>query len=423
MIAWVMWGVPAVLFFIAFFHRVAPGVMARELMDEFRATGTLIGLLSATYFYSYAALMIPAGLLIDAFGVRYVVAAGGTIMGSGAVAMGLAASTPLLFAGRLAVGLGATVTFIGALKIAATWFAPSRFAFLSAVTATVGILGSVAATVPLAWAVALVGWRGALVAVGAVTLAGSALCFAVVRDRPRHAPADLGRALALRDVLRGTRAVLANRHTWPPFLVFFCLYASWGNLMLWIIPCLRDIYGLPTPSAAAYAMATPLALLVAAPLTGFVSDRVLRRRKLPYTLLTAGQLACWILLVGTLGVLPLRSVYAILFVLGVVGGAFVLTWPIGREVNPPHLAGVAVAVVNLGGFIGAAMTQGPLGAILDARWAGAMAGGARVYPLEAYRALFAVCGLFVLAAVLLSLLVRETRGENVYAEITAARGR
>ena len=58
-----------------------------------------------------------------------------------------------------------------------------------------------------------------------------------------------------------------------------------------------------------------------------------------------------------------------------VFGAFVLTWPVGREVNPPHLAGVAVAVVNMGGgFLGAALTQGPLGAVLGAGWAGAVAG-------------------------------------------------
>ena len=103
--------------------------------------------------------------------------------------------------------------------------------------------------------------------------------------------------------------------------------------------------------------------------------------------------------------------------MGVVGGAFVLTWPIGREVNPPRLAGVAVATVNLGGFLGGALTQGPLGAILDARWAGDVLEGARVYPVGAYRAAFAVCAAVVLASALLTLLVRETYGRNVWAEL------
>ena len=93
-----------------------------------------------------------------------------------------------------------------------------------------------------------------------------------------------------------------------------------------------------------------------------------------------------------------------------------LTWPLGREVNPPELSGIAVAVVNLGGFVGAALTQGPLGALLDARWAGEMLGGARVYPVDAYRASFAASAALVLASSLISLAFRETRGANVYAD-------
>ena len=75
-----------------------------------------------------------------------------------------------------------------------------------------------------------------------------------------------------------------------------------------------------------------------------------------------------------------------------------------------------MAVVNLGGFLGAAVTQAPLGALLDTRWAGALVQGARSYPIEAYRAAFLACAGFVLGAALLSLLLKETRGRNIYAE-------
>lgn len=415
--AWAMWSVPALLFLIAFFHRAAPGIIAKDLMQEFHVTGTIVGLLAATYFYAYAALMIPSGLLIDAYGVRRVVAAGGVVMGLGAVAMGWAPAPRVLFAGRFAVGLGAAVTFIGALKIAATWFPAARFGVLSAVTATVGIAGALVATAPLAALVAVAGWRGALVTVGAVTLAASALCFAVVRDRPGGRPPDAPPAPGLGAVLAGGLAVLRNRHTWPPFLAFFCLYSAFGNLSLWIVPCLRDVYGLSAERAALYATAPTLPLLVSLPLTGFLSDRVLNRRKLPFVALASASFALWAVFVATLGRLPLGGLYVLFLAMGVVGGAFVLTWPIGREVNPPHLAGIAVAVVNLGGFLGAALTHGPIGAVLDARWAGVLAGGSRVYPVDAYAAAFGACAALALAAALLSLALRETRGRNVYHEL------
>lgn len=410
-----MWGVPSFVFLFAFFHRAAPGTIAKELMHDFDASGAIVGLLAATYFYSYAGFMIPAGVLIDAYGARRVVACGGAVMALGTLAMAAASGAPLLFAGRFVIGLGAAVTFIGAVKIAAAWFPPSRFGTLSATTATVGVLGSILANFPLAALVAWTGWRGAFVVVGLAILLGCAACAVVVRDHPAAATASEPAAPGLRAVILGMRRVLVNPHTWPPFVAFFFGYAAMGNLMLWAIPYLKDVYRLSTPEAAVYASMTAGAMLVSAPLTGWLSDAVLRRRKLPYVGLTLLSGVLWTIQASMAGALPLWGVATLWGLLGLAGGAFVLTWPIGREVNPPELAGIAVAVVNLGGFLGAALTQGPLGWVLDARWTGAMAGGARVYPVEAYAAAFWVCAAFIAAAWGAALLLRETRGRNVYA--------
>ena len=92
-----MWAIPASLFFFAFLHRVAPGVIVKDIMQAFGASGEIIGLLSAMYFYAYAALMIPAGLLIDSFGVRRVVAAGSAVMGLGSLAMAIRDISVLIY--------------------------------------------------------------------------------------------------------------------------------------------------------------------------------------------------------------------------------------------------------------------------------------------------------------------------------------
>ena len=307
--------------------------------------------------------------------------------------------------------------FVGALKIAAAWFprrllrhALGRDGRDRGAGRAGGHGAGGLAREPLRLA------RGAR-GVGIVTLGGAVLCLVLVRDQPPEAPAGAAvRRPGWAAVLAGLGRVLGNRHTWPPFFAFFFLYSATNNLFFWVVPCLRDVYGLGMTDAALYATATSLALLVAGPLTGFVSDRVLRRRRLPYTVLTAAQFVAWVVFVLTLGRLPLWGLYALLFGMGLVGAAFVLTWPLGREVNPPELAGIAVAVGEPRGFVGAALTQGPLGALLDARWAGEMLGGARVYPVEAYRASFAASAVLILCASLVSLFFRETRGRNVYAE-------
>jgi MFS family permease len=410
-----MWGIPTFLFLFAFFHRVAPGVFAKELMQTFGVTGAVVGLLSATYFYSYAGLMIPAGVLLDRLGVRRVVGAGGLVMGAGTLLMAAAPGSFQLFTGRFLVGAGAAVMFVGALKAATAWFPATYFATLSAATAATGVLGGLVATAPLAWLATGFGWRGALVVVGIVTLAGAVLCLGLVRDQPPERAAVAATPVpSWREVLAGLGRVLGNHDTWPPFIAFFFLYSAINNLFFWVVPYLRDVYGLGMADAGLYATATSIALLVAGPLTGFLSDRVLRRRRLPFIVLTAVQFVLWVVFVLTLGRLPLWGLYALFFGMGLVGAAFVVTWPLGREVNPPELAGIAVAVVNLGGFVGAALTQGPLGALLDARWTGAMLGGARTYPVEAYQASFAVSAVLILCACLTSFFFRETYGQNVY---------
>src|SRR5256885_13934569 len=91
---WVMWSIASLLFLIGFFHRAAPGVIARDLMQTYAITGTTVGLLAATYFYAYAPLMVPAGLVLDAWGVRRVLAAGGGGVGGGSGVVGAGAPLP-----------------------------------------------------------------------------------------------------------------------------------------------------------------------------------------------------------------------------------------------------------------------------------------------------------------------------------------
>jgi len=71
----------------------------------------------------------------------------------------------------------------------------------------------------------------------------------------------------------------------------------------------------------------------------------------------------------------------------------------------------------MAGFVGAALTQKYVGGVLDTGWTGTMVEGARVYPVAAYAVAFKVCAVFALVAAGMSLLLRETRGQNIYHEL------
>jgi len=80
---------------------------------------------------------------------------------------------------------------------------------------------------------------------------------------------------------------------------------------------------------------------------------------------------------------------------------------------PPGVAGMAIALVNTGLFLGAAILQPAFGWAMDLTWDGAMVAGVRHYALADYRnGLWLSCG-FALLALVASALVRETRGRNL----------
>ncbi|HET7731267.1 MAG TPA: MFS transporter, partial [Usitatibacter sp.] len=62
-----MWGLAATLYLIAFYQRVAPAVITKELSAAFGLSAASLGNLSAFYFYGYVAVQIPTGLLADRF--------------------------------------------------------------------------------------------------------------------------------------------------------------------------------------------------------------------------------------------------------------------------------------------------------------------------------------------------------------------
>lgn len=59
-----------------YFDRVAVSVAAPAIQDAFHLTGTELGIVFSIYTYSYTIMQIPAGSLLDRFGVAWVTRVG-----------------------------------------------------------------------------------------------------------------------------------------------------------------------------------------------------------------------------------------------------------------------------------------------------------------------------------------------------------
>jgi sugar phosphate permease len=424
---WTILLVPALLYFLSYFHRVAPVVVAGDLMAAFAVSAAALGSLSAIYPYCFAAMGLPGGSLADALGPRRTLTLGGLGMGGGAILFGLAPAFDVAFAGRLLVGLGASVMLIASLRLAAEWFRTDEFATVAGGAQSVGSLGALAGTTPLALLVEQVGWRHAFVGIGGVTTLLAVACFLLVRDHPEPPEArDATRAGSrtpapgLREVIAGIPNVITNRRSWTAGLTSGGIYGGFAAFIgLWGVPYITQVHGLPRVQAANLVALAAVGLLVGAPLIGWLSDRVLERRRLPLVAISALNVLAWLPL--TLPSTPIAAAWLgpVCFLIGLSASVVVLVFACIREVNDPRYVGVALGFHNFPAFIFFGLTQWLTGVVLDHLWDGILVGGVRVYSADAYRAAFTLCLALALGAFLSACLVTETRCRNIWSPARA----
>ena len=181
---WLCYGVLLLTYIFVYFDRVAPAVVAPELMKEFGLTATSLGILSSMYFYPYAAMQIPSGILSDYLGPRFSVGTFFVIAAIGTALFGLAHSFGTIIFGRFLMGVGVAVVWIPCMRILANWFRPNEFSTLTGVMLTWGNAGAILASAPLAFLVGLVGWRYSFFWLGAFMVILAILNFIILRNKP-----------------------------------------------------------------------------------------------------------------------------------------------------------------------------------------------------------------------------------------------
>lgn len=409
---WLTWGLGATLFLYGFFQRIAPSVMIDSLMRDFMASGAVLGNLSAVYFYAYAGLQIPVGLMLDRWGARRMLTLGAGLCAAGSLAFGFADSLTLAYLGRLLIGAGAAFSFVGSLTLAAAWFPANRFAQFSGMTMMVGMIGGFAAQAPLAAVVEVTGWRPVLIAAAAIGAVLAAVIWLAVRDTPPGSPQPRhGEGQSPAQLLRGLLEVLGKRQNW---LISLCAAAMSAPMLsfagLWGVAWLIQAHGLSRPEAAGTASLLLIGWAVGSPLAGGISDRLDRPKRTLQAGMVLGLVSFGTLLY--LPGLPQPLLWALFFLAGCGLGSMVVCYALIRQANRPQVTGAALGFSN-GMSVGAgAVFQPVIGLLLDLKWDGAMLDGARVYSAEAYAFAFSVLVGYLALCLAMSFFIRQNRPEE-----------
>jgi MFS family permease len=397
------------LFFgYAFVQRVSPSVMTNELMRDFSVGGAALGSLSAFYFYAYASIQLPVGMLTDRYGPRKLMSFAAGLCAIASVGFGLSESLLSASIGRALIGGTVAFGFVGTLAIAGYWFKPVHYAMLAGLLQSVGMSGAIFGQAPLRQVVELTGWRGTMVMLGLIAVLLSILLFVLVPHRTseqKHLERKAG-------ILDGLKTVSSNAQTWLCALIGFGMAATMlGFGGLWGVPWLNNVHGYSTLEAAGVISMLFAGWAIFSPLVGWVSDKTGRRNPI----LTIGAIisisAFSIVIFYTPEDTPLLM--AMIFLVGMGGCAMTVCFSSVKELNSLEYSSTALGLMNMFVVGSGAVMQPMLGWLLDMNWAGTSVEGARVYTESAYTLAFVSLLVVNIAALIGSLLLRETRCRQI----------
>lgn len=395
----IAWAIGSVFFLYGFLLRVSPSVMVDELMREFQVSALVLGNLSAIYFYVYAIVQIPIGIMMDRIGPRLLMTIASLLCALGCVLFASAEQLWLAYLGRLFIGLGSAFSWVGVLTIIATSLPARNFAGFTGGGQLAGTSGAILGQAPLAMLIEVVGWRFSLYGLGlfgVVLAAGLWLTVQPVRHEHKS-------AVPLRKSLK---VAASNPQTWLFALVGMTLT---GPVLafagLWGVPWFAAVKDMSRSEAAPLLSIVFVGWLIGAPLMGWLSDKLQRR----VVLLVAGTLLSTLTFAAILYLpnLSVQMIGVLLFIGGVGGSVMILTFAAGRDHNPEYARGAALGIINTCVVASGALLQPLIGALLDLFWDGTLRDGVRIYSSQAYQRAMLCIPLGALAGFLLTFFVKD----------------
>jgi sugar phosphate permease len=398
---WAIFLITSSNFFLSQFYRATNAVIADRLLLDLSLDTKGLGTLSAAFFYAFAFTQIPISLFLDRVGPRLMMT-GLSLLGiAGALIFAGADSFSMGLLGRILLGMGMACNLMGTLKLLTAWFKPATFATLTGIVFSIGTAGNMAATVPFAFLVDVMGWRQAFMAIAGVNLLLVLTLYLVVRDVPlnRQEPGPIQPAKNENNAFRGLTVLFRERTYWIISMMSFTGYGIYAAFQtLWAGPYLTEVMGLGIMNAGHVILLMNVGAIAGGPVWGWVSDRILHTRKW----VISGGMGVMILILLILAMLPSKTTFIILmglfFSFGFFRSSGALLYVQIKETMPLEMAGTAMTAINFFTMTGPAVFLQGLGIYMQTLYPASSRGP------EAFSASFSLCALlvFLVSAVYLS---------------------
>jgi sugar phosphate permease len=317
---------------------------------------------------------------------------------------------------RFVTGMGSTLCLLSCAQLTSRWFAPRLSGLVMGLVVTMAMLGGMFAQQITGLSEALGSWRTALMIVAAFGVVFWLLILVFVRDYPKNTETmhntehqtlhNLGFWKSFGQALSNKQNWLAGIYSNFLSLPVIVLGALWGK------DYLIQLHHLPADQAANVSSMIFLGLIIGSPLAGWISDR-LGRRKLPMVIGAALTLAMLLVIIYVNG-LSYVELMGLFFMVSLVSGSQIITFPLIMESNPSYLTGSSESLGATLIMSAGAIFQPLFGYILQNNWDGTIANGVAVYSDSAYQHAMMILPITFVASLLIACFIKETYCKSLY---------
>lgn len=326
--------------FISYIDRGNLPIAAPSISRELGLPPERMGLLLSAFFWSYAVCQIPAGYVVDRFGIKAAFFAALGLWSLASASVGLASGFVSIFALRLVLGVCESIGPVASIAFIKRSFREEEQGIPTSIYTSGAVLGPALGT----WAGSVIlewyGWRQLFVFTGLMGLAWL-VPWGLTASSPK------------------TRREQAVRFSYPTALrhpLFWAVAAGaffysyyWYFILTWVPTYLVEAHGM-TFRKMGFTLGLPLAVTTATNLAGgWLADRIIARGHAPLTV-RKGFVAAGFAIATTLLVLPItpRDWVLALFLVSMSGMGFAVSnyWAITHIISPPQWIGRVIGFQN-----------------------------------------------------------------------------
>jgi MFS family permease len=325
--------------------RVAPSVISSELMNHYNIDAYGFGSLNSFYYYVYAPMQIPVGLLMDRYGPKNLLTFACFCCSIGTYLFICSHNLHVGQLGRVLVGLGSSFAFVGVLNLASKLLPSNYFGLVTGATVTLGMLGAVMADRLLISIVAKQGWQLALYESSFIGFLLVILLYTCIKDPKQYS--NLSMSVDFKTILKGVLRLVKSKNIWCNAVIGLSLWMPLAIFAEFVgVDFLRTNYNLTHAQAGISNSYFFIGWAIAAPFTALLSDK-LKSRRIPIFCMSVVAFMLSLLIISSVFPFSSQQVSLLMLMFGMSCSSQILIFPISKELSCSYTSASAIALTNM----------------------------------------------------------------------------